>query len=123
MKTWEMTKELTENPDKEFISYMKKGFRDVLKTQSIKGAIRFSNEEGNWHEVLIGVDLDREWEEIKKPVDFMTAIQSEKPMSVEFSGTKIKKETLANMLYRLQENYSDKTIKQIIVYGNWYIED
>ena len=123
MKTWKMTKELTENPDKESISYMKKGFRDVLKAQSIKGAIRFSNEEDNWHEVLIGVDLDREWEEIKKPVDFMTAIQSEKPMSVEFSGTKIKKETLANMLYRLQENYSDKTIKQIIVYGNWYIED
>lgn len=112
MKTWQMIKELTENPNKEFV-------------RTIDGLHIKVNKDGEliWDNGYQFMRLNHEWEEIKKPVDFMTAIQSEKPMSVEFSGTKIKKETLANILYRLQENYSDKTIKQIIVYGKWYIED
>ena len=112
MNTWQMIKELTENPNKEF----------VRKTDGLH--IK-TNEDGEliWDNGYQFMRTDHEWEELKQSVDFMTAIQSEKPMSVAFSGTKIKKETLANMLYRLQENYSDRAIKQIIVYGNWYIED
>ena len=53
MITWQMIKELTENPEKEFISYELRGGRKVLKAKSIDGAIRFSNEEDRWHEALI----------------------------------------------------------------------
>ena len=70
MKTWEMIKELTENPEKEFISCKLGGGKDdVLKTKSIDGAIRFCDVGAGRHEVLIGVDLKREWEEVKEPVD------------------------------------------------------
>ena len=99
MKTWQMIKELTENPEKEFISYKKKSDRDVLKAKSIDGAIRFSNEENRWYEVLIGVDLEREWEEVKKPVDFMTAIKSGKYVGVEYSGAKYEEMSLPNLWY------------------------
>ena len=124
MKTWEMIKELTENPDKEFISYMKKGFGDVLKTQSIKGAIRFSNEEDNWHEVLIGVDLDREWEEIKKPVDFMTALKSRKFVKVEHElATYTDYERIDLVLVDLADNLYPYGFAEVIENGKWYIQD
>ena len=123
MKTWAMTKELTENPDKEFISYELGGGRDVLKTKSIDGAIRFSNEEGNWHEVLIGVDLDREWEEVKQPVDFITAVESGKEIGVEYSGSHYRNMSLPNLFYELQQDHSDTTIRLFILKGKWYIED
>ena len=127
MKTWEMIKELTANPDKEFISHMKKGSRDVLKTKSINGAIRFSNEEDKWHEVLIGVDLDREWEEVKKPVHFMTAIKSGRKIRVEhalISGNFSRNyKWLGQILERFTWDFSDYEIVDIIQNGKWYISE
>lgn len=130
MITWKMIKELTENPEKEFVSYELQGSRDVLKTKSIKGAIRFSNEEGNWHEVLIGVDLGREWEEVKQPVDFMTAVKSGKRIRIEHDlVNEFGVEDLTHfssidcLLYALGEDYNAKEVKDIIVNGKWYIED
>ena len=92
MITWEMIKKLTENPEKEFV---RKSDGLHIKT----------NEDGElvWDNGYQFMRLNHEWEEIKKPVDFMTAIQSEKPMSVEFSGTKIKKETYTEYQIEIAE--------------------
>ena len=67
---------MAENPEKEFISYELRCRRDVLKAKWIDGVIRFSSEGDILHEVLVGVNLKREWEEVKEPVDFMTAIKA-----------------------------------------------
>ena len=69
LKTWEMIKELTENPNKEFV-------------RKVDGLHIKTNEDGEliWDNGYQFMRLNHEWEEIKKPVDFMTAIQSEKPM-------------------------------------------
>ena len=126
-----MIKKLTENPEKEFISYELGGGRDVLKTKSINRVIRFSNEEDRWHEVLIGVDLEREWEEIKKPVTFMEAITSGKKISVQCAiETYEGKGKLRDIYYRQPNEmlralagYGDEVAIDIILNGKWYIED
>ena len=131
MITWEMIKELTENPEKEFISYELGDGRDVLKTKSICGVIRFFNEEDRWHEVLIGVDLEREWEEVKEPVDFMTAITSGKKVSVKCAIETYEGKGKLREIYYRQPNemlralagYGDEAAIDIILNGKWYIED
>ena len=70
MKTWEMIKELTENPKKKF---RLKGNNVVLEV--VDGEIDLTD--------IDWVLLDDEWEEVKEPVDFMTAIKSRKFVKVE----------------------------------------
>lgn len=67
--------------------------------------------------------LHHDWEEAKKPVDFMTAIKRGKPVGVEYSAAKYEEMSLPNLFYELQQDYTDKTIRQIILNGKWYIED
>lgn len=131
MKTWEMIKELTENPEKEFISYKLGGGKDdVLKTKSIDGIIRFYNKGGGWHGKLIGVDPEREWEEEKERVDFRTAIKA-------LNGGKViyvirtdgyrevfnpaGKQTDWGVAVEQSQGYAVDT--ETILYGKWYIQD
>lgn len=120
MRIEEMIKELRVNPDKKFknsthlgtvIAYMEEG---KVRFKSIdKGLI-----------VAIHVSyLNDEWEEVKEPVDFMTAVRSGKHIGVEFSGVKYKPMSLPNLLYELQQDHSHRTICQFILNGKWYIED
>lgn len=73
MKTWEMIKELTENPDKRF------------KIKNGKATVGISDSRLQWLDdedveaefVLTELILhDMEWEEVKEPVDFMTAFNA-----------------------------------------------
>lgn len=126
-----MIKELTENPEKEFISYKLGGGKDdVLKTKSIDGAIRFCDEGAGRHEVLIGVDLKREWEEAKEPVDFMTAIKALNGGKVIYAirtdgyrevFNPTGKQTDWGVAVEQSQGYAVDT--ETILYGKWYIED
>jgi hypothetical protein len=111
MKTWEMIKELTENPEKEF-------------TRKSDGLHIKTNEYGElvWDSGYQFLRLHHDWKEIKKPVDFMTAIKSGKHVGVEYSGARYREMSLPNLFYELQQDYSDKTIRQMILHGKWYIE-
>ena len=64
MKLWEMIKELTENPEKEFVRK-----RDGLRIKAKE------NGELNWDSGHRFMKTNDEWEEVKKPVDFMTALR------------------------------------------------
>ena len=130
MKIWQMIKELIKNPENEFISYELGGGGDVLKTKSINGEIRFSNEEDRWYVVLIGVDLEREWEEVKEPVDFMTAIEAldrgKVIYAIRTDGYRevfnpAGKQTDWGVAVKQSQGYAVDT--ETILYGKWYIED
>ena len=69
------------------------------------------------------LNIHDEWEEVKKPVDFMTAIKSGKDIGVEYSRACYREMSLANLFYELQQDYSDNVIRKIILNGKWYIED
>ena len=125
-----MIKELTENPDKEFISYELRGGRDVLKAKSIDGIIGFCDEGAGQHEVLIGVDLKREWEEVKEPVDFMTAIKALNGGKVIYAirpggyrevFNPAGKQTDWGVAVEQTQGYAVDT--GAILYGKWYIQD
>lgn len=112
MKTWEMIKEITENPEKEFIRK-----KDGLHIKT--------NKDGEliWENGYQFMRLNHEWEEVKKPVDFMTAVECGKNIGVQYSGTCYREMGLADLFYELQQDYSDNGIRKIILKGKWYIQD
>lgn len=133
MKTWEMIKELTENPKKEFISKGSGPFADLK-------AYWFRDEHDVENMKIINLNcknevykypLNRKWEEVKKPVDFMTAITSGKYISVKCAiETYEGKGKLREIYYRQPSEmlrtlagYGDKIAIDIILNGEWYIED
>lgn len=74
MKTWEMVKELTENPEKKF-TYIGDG--EIGMVENIGGAILVTeinsnpiNETLKLNSFTIGLD----WREVKEPVSFMRAV-------------------------------------------------
>ena len=118
-KTWEMIKEIIENP--------KKKYRPVNDTD---GYVEFKNNQLVWNgrgqrgQVMIVTETDEnEWEEVKEPVDFITAVKSGKHVGYKYERGEIQKMSLPNLFYELQRDYSDKTIRQMILNGKWYIED
>lgn len=82
MKTWEMIKELTENPDKKF--------RRVGEDRELYVGVynNFVAWEGDYALETGGepfeIYTDLEWEEVKQPVDFMTAFQAFRKMKTIF---------------------------------------
>lgn len=112
MKTWEMIKELTENPNKEFV-------------RKIDGMHIKTNKHGEliWDNGHQFIRLEQQWEELKTPVDFITAVKSGKNISVRFSGANYSAMSLPNLFYELQQDYSHNVISQIILNGKWFIED
>ena len=112
MKTWEMIKELTEDPNKEFV-------------RKIDGMHIKTNKHGEliWDSGHQFIRLEQQWEELKTPVDFITAVKSGKNISVRFSGANYSAMSLPNLFYELQQDYSDNVIRKIILKGEWYIQD
>ena len=129
MKTWEMIKELTEDPSKEFVSKGNKHFH-VFMT--------------NYGYVFYGIDgdgavkplelnrcLKQEWEEVKKPITFMEAVESGKLIRVEepikyhienyydFYGDY---QFLSDFLWRLANDFSSSEVQEILSSGKFYIE-
>ena len=121
MKTWEMIKEITENPEKKF---KEKSFGQV---EIFEGELVWSS---NMDIVIISeVVLGMEWEEVKEPVDFMEALKSCKRVSVEhpnlFDMPAIYKKnaSIATVINYIFESYSDALVREIILNGKWYIEE
>ena len=117
MKTWEMIKELSENPKKKF-----KRKTDGLEIRNMGG--RF-----NWAAGYTFLGVNDEWEEVKEPVSPMEAIKSGKRI-------KVKHELLEQEIYNISEQYSElddimcvlseyfqPDIADIFLNGEWYIED
>ena len=119
MKTWEMIKELSKNPKKKF-----KRKTDGLEIRNMCG--RF-----NWEPGYTFLGVNDEWEEIKEPVDFMTAIKSGKKIRVEHEFVDGALERLSTEYHYLDEILyvlgiyinSDDDIRNIALNGKWYIED
>ncbi|CAK7069613.1 hypothetical protein [Tissierella sp.] len=120
MKTWEMIKELTENPKKKFknknIPYI------VVACNSINLLV---NEEGNY----INVPFDAEWEEVKEPVSFIQVLERVKNnLSTRITLHDEAREriyairSLSGILRDLDEEFDSKEISKILLEGKWYIE-
>lgn len=115
-KTWEMIKELTENPHKEF---------EKVSNGVSSGLYARVNEHGKlfWGEDYSFLNLSDTWEEVKEPVDFITAVDSGKAISVEYSGYKYEKMDLYELLHELGLEHDSSLVRLFILYGAWYIED
>ena len=111
-KTWEMLKELTENPNKEF-------------EEESNGLYIKADEDGglSWDDQYSSINLNDTWKEVKKSVDFLTAIEHGKIISVEYAGMKIEPMNLRDLFYQLENNYISSMIALFILEGKWYIED
>lgn len=116
MQTWEMIKELTENPDKKF-----KRFGDGLVVWGDGlGYLR-------WESGHDYINIDHEWEEVKEPVDFMTAVSSGKYIKVEhrlisYEGYDYYRR-LDLLMLDLANSFSEGEFAEILENGKWYIED
>lgn len=120
MKTWEMVKELTENPDKRFVS--EKGKNDEMIASIPSTCIIFSYENESIGEVE-GIYSLREWEEVKQPVSFREAVESGKRILYPDLFELEEYLKLDDLLAGLIANYFSDGIKDIILNGKFYIED
>lgn len=122
MKTWQMIKELTENPNKEFISkqltprraYVKRGVLSIVIDETGKAAV--------------DTGLDRDWEEVKKPATFMELLEKIKTngevfLNFEYEEIELYDCGLSDILQDLAKTYPDSTLVDILLNGKWYIED
>lgn len=116
MKTWEMIKELTENQNKRF----KNQYGDVVgkgngqtDKKGFTDGVFYKNNTPCRYEV----DLNDVWEEVKEPVDFMTAFNAwwsdNKTISYELDGHK----------YTINTKSDVKFYPREIKYAKWFIED
>lgn len=115
-----MIKELTENPEKEFI-------------RKSDGLHFKTNEYGEliWDSGYQFLRLHQEWKEIKKPVDFMTAVESHKRIRIEHEFIEDEDDfrylttsyNELDLIIKALSEYTHYDIPEIISNGKWYIED
>lgn len=110
MKSWEVVKALSENPKRKFIC---KG----VVAENISGDLVLSKEG-----VEFGFCVNDEWEEIKEPVDFMTAINSGKRIKPAGStGNFMTIKSLSG--YMLGSKYKSEEDRIELINGKWIIEE
>ena len=124
MKTWEMIKELRENPNKKFIS--QKGTEYEMLAQIKHGCLYIKDTLRR----LTSISLDREWEEVKEPVDFMDALRSGKKVMIKHQdidgGLNYMSETyneIDDVMYNISNYFTAEGVREILLNGKWYIED
>ena len=126
MKTWEMIKNLSENPNKKFISnYTKDNYYIAEVNNEILSIVDSYN-----NKPIILISLKREWEEVKKPVSFMDIlIQAKKDNAKLFTiknpahDVNFIKQPLYFILSYLSTTYTDDLLADILLNSVWYIED
>lgn len=128
MKTWEMIKELTENPNKKFTydSATKGSYVTVVDDVVVwKGA----GQGGQTVAICLGCG-DAEWEEVKEPVSFMEALKAAKECKLVGLVHKMNNISYKNrgFKYILEDLSSTKEftssfIAETLLNGEWYIED
>lgn len=112
MITWKMIKGLTENPSKEFV-------------RELDGLHIKTNKDGEliWDNGYQFIRLGHTWKEVRKPVDFMTALNSRKFVKVEHElATYTDYERLDLVMVDLADNLNSYEFAEVIENGKWYIE-
>lgn len=127
MKTWEMIKELTENPNKKFTyDRATKGSYATV----VHGNVVWQGKEQKEQVVAISVNKD-DWEEIKNPVSFMEAVKSGQPLRVDdpivnkthdYYDFYMDYQYINDLLWRLSNDFSHEDIRCILTDGEFYIE-
>lgn len=128
MKTWEMIKELTENPNKRFRSLTDSSRREERKIAKSDGKVLIHINDGS----RLVVYLNEEWEEVKQPVSFMEAVASGKKIKAKGFVQTVKMEnvsrfqsylSLEGFLKELTNTFSSYHIRQVLTDCEFYIED
>jgi hypothetical protein len=124
MKTWEMIKELTENPSKEFQIKNAKAVVGVNdgKLQWIKDNVDF---------VIGEVALyDLEWEEVRKPIGFvelLERISKEGDITVDFEDYmdehNFKDANLGEVLLHLSKEFTGDCLAETLLKSKWYVKE
>ena len=122
MKTWEMIKELTENPEKKF---KEKSFGQV---EMFKGYLVQSS---NMDIIVINKDiLEKEWEEVKEPVSFIDVLRSGKKVMIkhqdidgELSYMSETYNDIDDVMYNISNYFTAEGVREILLNGEWYIEN
>ncbi|MBU5424972.1 hypothetical protein KQI41_01000 [Tissierella pigra] len=126
MKTWEMIKELTENPKKKFVS--DKGLPcEIIAYVNTINVLTFKYKDG---EISRGMFIGREWEEVKEPLSFievLKAIEEGVPsyLSLESETSDVGYENWAldEMLADLTDCFGSDEIADILLNSKFYIND
>lgn len=123
MKTWEMIKELTENPSKIF----KALGNEHLRVWVDGSTITFLNTSQSCDYYP---STKWEWEEVKEPVTFIEVLEQVKNdnlMIVSFKHKELTFDyarcTLDYVLSNLSKFYESDVIARLLLEGKWYIED
>lgn len=126
MKTWEMIKELTENPEKKFMSTTEEysALIAVVKDRC------FEFQEGTSNKIKLRIITEREWEEVKEPVSFMELLQEVKmdhnltfryesfpEINFSFKGK------LYKFLCQIGSEFASVDVARLLTEGRFYIED
>lgn len=129
LKTREMVTELAKNPEKEFIN-----IHPVHATPThalIENDVVFFRGSLGDPTSLYYIGLDWEWEEFKKPVAFMEALEKVSESEGDILWTiksdepyvEIKSETLDVILARLGNEFLDTGLAYVLLNSEFYTED
>ena len=128
MKTWEMIKELTENPNKKFKAINSNYPNDgtSILTSVINGDIVFEKENIG---TLTMISLETIYKEVKEPVNFMEVLErvsnnlhTRITLHDEARERTYAVRSLSGILRDLDEEFDSREIAKILLEGKWYIE-
>jgi len=85
----------------------------------------------NMEEVIMSnTVLKMEWEEVKEPVDFMTALRSGKKVMIkhhdldgELNYMTETYNDINDVMYNISNYFTAEGVREIFLNGEWYIED
>jgi hypothetical protein len=121
--TFEMIKKGIENPALEFETTTINGRKHTAKAKRFDG-VPYNPYAMHWIDedtplIINNVTIDYKWTLVKKPVDFMTAINSDRKIKYETWCSYYK---LSDTLELLKSTGNSSDIVRLIN-GKWYVED
>lgn len=126
MKTWEMIKELTDNPKKKFVS--DKGHKDnEMIAERLQQNIVFKYT--NKHTNVDCIATTREWEEVEEPEEPVTFMEIGKSRDIRVEHDLIlecDQSTFRNtreMLQFLVKTFANTGLVEILTEGKFYIKE
>lgn len=122
MKTWQMIKELTENPCKRFKNFDNEHLRAWVEFST--GSIKFENTS---QMCKINPSTEWEWEEVKEPVTWQEAFEASingKKITIEYENKTYEQESFLKIgCLSLGKTSSYGFDRKMLTEGTWYIED
>lgn len=116
MRTFEMVKELTYNPEKKF------------KRKSDGQVVFIENNKLSWEPGIRSIGIYDEWEGVKEPVTFIEVVKAAKEgKTVGVKHDKIEVEyakwELGDLLSDINHYFDTEDLAEIILGGKWYIDE